>query len=294
MNLLSAIRLAATQLRTAGVFVAHSADNALDEARTLALHALQLPADWPGNLGSAELTVAEQDRIAALINRRIQERIPAAYLIGHAPFAGLDFVTDPRALVPRSPIAELIESGFDGWCEPARVHRVLDLCCGGGSIGVAMAVYQPQWRVDLVDLSHDALLLAQENIDRHRVASRVHTIQSDLYAELKGIRYELIVSNPPYVTDAEFRKLAPEYAHEPELGLVSGIDGLDATTRILDGAIEHLMPGGLLIVEIGEGWRAFKRRFAHLPVAWIPFSVGQMGVFAITREALVANRSIEP
>ncbi len=290
MNLLSAIRRAASQLRAAGVFVAHNADNALDEARTLALHALDLPANWPGNLSGAALSIVEQDRIDALIERRIRERIPAAYLIGRAEFAGLSFACDARALVPRSPIAELIETGFDGWCDASRVERALDLCCGGGSIGIAMAVHQPRWQVDLADISPQALALAQTNIERHGVGDRVRAIPSDMFNGLKGNHYELIVSNPPYVTEAEFAALAPEYSFEPALGLVSGSDGLDATARILAEASDYLRPGGLLIVEIGEAWRAFKGRFPDLPVAWIPFSVGHMGVFAITREALIAHR----
>jgi ribosomal protein L3 glutamine methyltransferase len=291
MTLSDAIRRAASRLKGSGVLVAHHADNALDEARTLVLHALHLPNSWPAGLAAAQLSAVERDQIDALIDRRIAERVPAAYLVGHAEFAGLEFLCDQRALVPRSPIAELIESGFAGWIDPDRVHYALDLCCGGGSIGIAMAVHRPRWRVDLVDLSSDALALAADNIARHRVSDRVRTIQSDLFSALGGERYDLIVSNPPYVTEAEFAALAPEYGHEPALGLVSGHDGLDATARILAHAADHLRPGGLLIVEIGEAWRAFERRFAHLPVAWIHFSVGHMGVFAITREALLASRS---
>ncbi|XAI95414.1 hypothetical protein [Leptolyngbya phage Lsp-JY19] len=225
----------------------------------------------------------------SLFERRIRERIPACYITGEAWFAQLAFKTDPRALVPRSPIAELIESGFEPWLGGRWVQRALDLCTGSGCIGIATAVHNPEWQVDLVDISEDALGLARENIARFEVGERVRAIRSDLFAGLAGERYDLIVSNPPYVTHAEVDALPAEYAHEPELGLRAGDDGLDLALKILRDAPEHLTENGLLIVEVGESERALVRLLPEVPFAWVEFKVGQMGVFVVERGDLVAH-----
>lgn len=287
MNLLDCIRHTASRLRQSGVMVAHSEDNPLDEARALVLHALHLPAQWPAHLGEAVLLDHELAEVEALLRRRIEERRPAAYLIGSAPFAGLRLLCDERALVPRSPIAELIVTGFQPWLGSRQVEHALDLCTGGGAIAVAMAVHRPDWQVDAVDLSPEALALAAENCRAQRVEDRVALIESDLFTALGGRSYQLIVSNPPYVSRAECDALAAEYAHEPRLGLESGEDGCDVPLRILEGAVEHLGSDGLLVVEVGETTaRRLQALLPRLPFEWIEFEVGPMGVFVLAAATL--------
>jgi ribosomal protein L3 glutamine methyltransferase len=232
----------------------------------------------------------ERTAVLALFERRIQERIPACYLTGEAWFAGLSFKTDSRALVPRSPIAELIESGFEPWLGGREVNRVLDMCTGSGCIAIATAHYNPQWAVDGVDLSDDALALALENKVRLH-ADNVRLIQSDLFKNLDGEVYDLIVTNPPYVTHAETDALPPEYSHEPDLGLRAGEDGLDLALEILRDAPRHLSENGLLICEVGESERALVELLPELPLAWVEFKVGQMGIFVAEREDLVAHHA---
>ncbi|MBK9493051.1 MAG: 50S ribosomal protein L3 glutamine methyltransferase [Alphaproteobacteria bacterium ADurb.BinA280] len=283
------IRFGASRFGAAGLTFGHSYDNALDEATQLVLHALHLPHDLNPTFGQARLTSEEKLDVLQLFERRIEERIPACYLTGEAWFAGLSFLSDPRALVPRSPIAELIEAGYEPWLGGREVHRVLDLCTGSGCIGIATAVYQPNWQVDLVDLSEDALALANENIARFQMDERVQAIQSDLFAALDGQRYELIVSNPPYVTHDEVAALPEEYAYEPELGLRAGDDGLDLALRILRDAPNYLSDNGLLICEVGESERALVQLLPEVPFAWVEFKVGQMGIFVVERGDLVAH-----
>ena len=284
------IRWGAGRLRAERVLIGHSEDNALDEARSLVLHALHLPPRVPGTLAQAKLLDDEIAAVQGLIERRISERVPAAYLIGSAQFAGLTLRSDARALVPRSPIAELIENGFQPWLGGRPVQRVLDLCTGGGSIAVAMAVRRPDWQGDALDLSPDALALAAEDVALHGLQSRLRLLQSDLFAALSDEVYELIVSNPPYITEDEYAAMPGEYRHEPKLGLTSGQDGCDACLRILRDAPRHLAAHGLLIVEVGEAERALKRLLPELPLVWIEFSVGQMGIFAIEARDLRAHR----
>lgn len=288
-SIIDFIRYGATRFGKAGLSFGHSYDNALDEATQLVLHALHLPHDLSPAYGAARLTGEERDLVLSLFERRIRERIPACYITGEAWFAGLAFKTDPRALVPRSPIAELIESGFEPWLGGRYVQRALDLCTGSGCIGIAMAVHNAELEVDLVDISDDALALAAENIARFEVGERVHAIRSNLFEGLAGLQYDLIVSNPPYVTHAEVDALPAEYAHEPELGLRAGDDGLDLALKILRDAPAHLSDNGLLIVEVGESERALVRLLPEVPFAWIEFKVGQMGVFVVERGDLVAH-----
>ncbi len=211
----------------------------------------------------------------ALIERRVSERLPVAYLVGETWFAGLKFKSDRRALVPRSPIAELIESGFTPWLDHRQVERALDLCTGSGCIGIAMAEYNPDWQVDIVDISDDALSLARENIVFQHVEGRVEAVKSDLFNGLKGRRYDLIVSNPPYVTEDEYAALPGEYSHEPKLGLTSGEDGLDICVRMLNEAADYLTEDGLLIVEVGESEHALAALLPEVPFVWIEFKVGR-------------------
>lgn len=284
------IRFGASRFGAAGLTFGHSYDNALDEATQLVLHALHLPHDLSPVYGASRLTGSEKGEVLALFARRIDERIPAAYLTGEAWFAGLSFKSDPRALVPRSPIAELIESGFEPWLGGREVNRALDICTGSGCIAIAMAHYNPDWQVDGIDISDEALSLAEENKSR-LMAGNVRFLKSDLMDALKGEQYELIVTNPPYVTHAETDALPAEYAHEPELGLRAGDDGLDLALRILRDAPEHLTDDGLLICEVGEAEHALTALLPELPLAWIEFKVGQMGIFVAERADLVAHHA---
>jgi ribosomal protein L3 glutamine methyltransferase len=284
------IRYGASRFNAAGLDFGHSFDNALDESTQLVLHALHLPHDLGPAYGHARLLAEERAAVLALFARRIDERIPACYLTGEAWFAGLSFKSDPRALVPRSPIAELIEAGFEPWLAGRPVERALDMCTGSGCIAIATAHYNPEWRVDAVDLSPEALSLARENVARLH-ADNVRLLQSDLFAALDGEVYDLILSNPPYVTHAETDALPPEYAHEPELGLRAGDDGLDLALRILRDAPAHLSAQGLLVCEVGESERALARLLPELPFAWVEFKVGQMGIFVLERQDLVDHHA---
>lgn len=283
------IRYGASRFAASGLTFGHSYDNALDEATHLVLHVLHLPHDLSPAYGQARLTADEKAAVLGLIERRIRERKPVAYLTGEAWFADLKFKSDERALVPRSPIAELIKAGFSPWLDDRPIARALDLCTGSGCIGIAMAVHHPDWDVDLVDISDVALDLAHENIAFHHVGDRVRAIRSDLFDGVRGERYDLIVSNPPYVTEQEFAELPPEYDHEPKLGLTAGDDGLDFALRILAEAPHQLSDDGVLIVEVGESERALVALLPQVPFNWIEFDVGQMGVFLIDRVDLVEH-----
>lgn len=289
-TIIDLIRYGASRFNAAGLTFGHSFDNALDEATQLTLHALHLPHDLPPAYGNARITEAEKEDVLALFLRRIEERIPACYLTGEAWFAGLSFKSDPRALVPRSPIAELIEAGFQPWLGDREVRRALDLCTGSGCIAIAMAHYNPDWHVDGVDISDDALALARENEARLHVEN-VRFLKSDLFSGLQGERYDLIVTNPPYVTNAETDALPREYAHEPELGLRAGDDGLDLALRILRDAPLHLSEDGLLICEVGEAERALVKLLPELPLAWVEFKVGQMGIFVAECADLIEHNA---
>ncbi|HEY0310773.1 MAG TPA: 50S ribosomal protein L3 N(5)-glutamine methyltransferase, partial [Luteimonas sp.] len=289
-TIIDLIRYGASRFNAAGLTFGHSFDNALDEATQLTLHALHLPHDIGPAYGQARVTMAEKEEVLALFLRRIEERIPAAYLTGEAWFAGLSFKSDPRALVPRSPIAELIEAGFEPWLGGREVRRALDLCTGSGCIAIAMAHHNPDWHVDGVDLSDEALSLARENQQRLH-ADNLRLLKSDLFSALQGEHYDLIVTNPPYVTDDETDALPREYAHEPELGLRAGRDGLDLALRILRDAPLHLTEDGLLVCEVGEAEQALSRLLPELPLAWVEFKVGQMGVFVAERHDLVAHHA---
>jgi ribosomal protein L3 glutamine methyltransferase len=289
-TIIDLIRYGASRFNAAGLTFGHSYDNALDEATQLTLHALHLPHDLPPAYGNARITEAEKEDVLGLFLRRIEERIPAAYLTGEAWFAGLSFKSDARALVPRSPIAELIESGFEPWLGGREVRRALDLCTGSGCIAIAMAHHNPDWHVDGADVSDMALQLARENEQRLHVRN-VRFVQSDLFSGLQGEHYDLIVSNPPYVTDDETDALPREYSYEPELGLRAGDDGLDIVLRLLRDAPLHLTDDGLLVCEVGEAEEALARLLPELPMMWVEFKVGQMGVFVVERHDLVAHHA---
>jgi ribosomal protein L3 glutamine methyltransferase len=277
----------ARRLHRARLFYGHGTDNAWDEAAALTLHALGLPSTGGAGLGRRRVGPAGQRRARELLTRRIRERIPAAYLTGVAWFAGVALQVDPRVLVPRSPIAELIERRFAPWIEARRVRRVLDLGTGSGCIAIACALALPRARVDAVDISAAALQVAGVNVRRQRLARRVRLVRSDHFAGLAGATYDIIVSNPPYVGSRELRALPPEYRHEPRVGLAAGRTGLDSVRIILRQARRHLRPGGLLIVEVGNTQGALRRAFRRLPFVWLEFERGGGGVFLLTREQLL-------
>jgi len=274
-TIIDLIRYGASRFNAAGLTFGHSYDNALDEASHLVLHTLHLPPDLGPAYGQARVTASEKAQVLALFERRVNERIPVAYLTGEAWFAGLSFKSDARALVPRSPIAELIEAGFEPWLGGREVNRALDLCTGSGCIAIAMGHYHPDWQVDGVDISDDALALAAENKARLH-ADNVQLVKSDLFAGLTGRHYDLIVTNPPYVTNDETDALPKEYSFEPELGLRAGDDGLDLVLKILRDAPLHLSQDGLLICEVGESEHALVKLLPDVDFAWIEFKVGQM------------------
>lgn len=287
MSVGSLIAAAARRLTRAGVFFGHGTDNARDEAAALVLHALGLPVLADEGLWRRRVGVRAAARARELISRRIAARLPAAYLTGVAYFAGLAFAVDVRVLVPRSPLAELIERGFAPWIDPERVRRVLDLGTGSGCIAIACAHYLPRARVDALDVSPPALEVARANVRRHRLGRRVRLVHSDHFRALRGARYDIIVANPPYVGARELKGLPAEYKHEPRLALAAGRDGLDSVRVILSQAAAHLTARGLLIVEVGNTERAVRRTWPHLPFTWLQFERGGGGVLLLTREELL-------
>lgn len=284
------MRWGASCFTAADLTCGHGFASPLDEAVYLALHAVRLPPDTHPDWFSARLLPAERTAILALYHQRIEARIPVAYLTREAWFAGLPFHVDERVLIPRSPIAELVEQHFSPWVDGDRIDTVLDLCTGSGCIGIACAYAFPRTRVDLVDISFAALEVARQNIERHDLKDRVRVIRSDLFKCLEGARYDLIVSNPPYVDAEDMRAMDCEYAHEPVLGLAAGSDGLSVAIPLLEQAADHLNSGGLLVVEVGNSAHALSEYFSFYPFTWIEFERGGLGVFALTREQLLASR----
>jgi ribosomal protein L3 glutamine methyltransferase len=283
------ISASARRLARAQVFFGHGTDNATDEAAALVWHALKLP--YPATADSYARRVGAGARavVQALVARRIRERIPAAYLIGHARFAGLVFQVDPRVLIPRSPLAELIERGFAPWIEPARVRRVLDVGTGSACIAIACARAFPRARVDALDVSAPALEVARRNVRRHRLSARVRLVKSDHFGALGKRRYDIIVSNPPYVGARELGTLPAEYRHEPRVALAAGRGGLESIRIILRDAARHLRPRGILVVEAGNTEVAVRRTYPRLPFTWLHFERGGGGVFLLTAEQLHAG-----
>jgi ribosomal protein L3 glutamine methyltransferase len=280
------IRWGASRFNAEGLFFGHGTDNALDESAELVLYALHLPPDLPATYRECHLSFPERVTVCELLERRMSDRKPAAYLTNRAWFAGLEFYVDENVMVPRSPLAELVEAGFDPWIEPEGAGRILDLCAGSGCIGIACAVYLPDAEVDLAEISTAALQVASRNLELHRVQERVHILESDLFEGVGDVRYDLIVSNPPYVSAAELAALPEEYRKEPQLGFAGGDTGLDLVLRILCDAPEHLEETGVLVVEVGSTAMELEQRFPDIPFLWLDFERGGEGVFLMKREQL--------
>jgi len=276
------IRWAASRFNEAGLFFGHGTDNALDEASCLVLHTLHQPYTLSTDYFDAVLTGEERRSLLNIITQRIEKKIPAAYLTHEAIFAGLSFYVDERVLIPRSPVAELIEAHFSPWVDSERVKNVLDLCTGSGCIAIACAYAFPEAHVDALDLSEDALEVAAINRQRHQLQEQVELIHSDLFSALPEKKYDIIVSNPPYVARQEWQQLPTEYFAEPEVGFDGGQDGLDLVIRILAQAENHLCNHGILVVEVGSSAETLQKRFPEVPFYWLDFERGGDGVFLLT------------
>ncbi len=281
------LRFAISRFNEAGLFYGHGTSEAYDEAAYLILHTLHLPLDRLDPFLDARLMPFEAERVADILERRIKERLPAPYLTHEAWLQGYRFYVDERVLVPRSFLAPMILEQLQPWLpEPEGVGRALDLCTGSGCLAILLTEAFPAAEVDAVDLSRDALDVAQRNVADYHLQDRLHLHQGDLYAPLGDARYDLIVSNPPYVDRAAMDTLPEEYRREPELALASGDDGLDATRAILRDAARHLNPGGLLAVEIGHNRDALEHAFPELEFTWPAIEGGENTVFVIAREDL--------
>ncbi len=281
------LRFAVSRFNEAKLCFGHGSDNAFDEAAYLILHTLHLPLDRLDPFLDASLTHGESEQVQAVIERRVKERVPAAYLTHEAWLGEHRFYVDERVIVPRSFIAELLHENLAPWVEhPDEVTRALDLCTGSGCLAILAALAFPNAQVDAVDLSKDALDVATRNIDDYTLQDRITCITSDLFTALKGRTYDVIVSNPPYVNAESVAELPQEYQAEPSLALGSGEDGLDATRQILAEAKSHLNPGGLLVVEIGHNRDVLEAAYPALPFTWLDTERGDQFVFMLRREDL--------
>ena len=278
------IRWAASRFSEAKLFHGHGTATALDDAAALVLHSLHLPYNLSESYFSAHLTDDERHIIVDLVNRRIKSRIPSAYLMHEAIFAGLPFYVDERVLVPRSPIAEIIAEQFTPWVETDQVHHILDLCTGSACIAIASAYAFPDAKIDAVDLSKDALDVAKINVTKHEVTDQLTLYHSDLFTALPSQKYDLIVSNPPYVAISEWEQLPDEFLAEPEMGFTGGESGLDLVHKILAAAADYLSDQGVLIVEVGSSAQTLQAYYPDVPFFWLDFEQGGDGVFLLTAE----------
>lgn len=280
------VRWAVTQFNQAGLVYGHGTDNSWDEAVNLVLSTLHLPPDIDVNVLESKLLATEKESIAQHVKKRVVEQIPVPYLVNEAWFAGLNFYVDERVIIPRSPIAELLEEALSPWVEKDNIKSMLDLCTGSGCIAIASALVFPEASVDAVDVSEDALAVAKLNVERFSLEDTVHLIQSDLFSNLKGKQYDVIISNPPYVSQSEYEFLPKEYLHEPQKALLCEADGLDTVRKILQNARAHLTDKGILIVEVGFNQEKLEAEFPHVPFTWLQFENGGEGVFLLTADEL--------
>jgi ribosomal protein L3 glutamine methyltransferase len=282
------LRFAVSRFNQAKLFFGHGSSDAYDEAAYLILHTLHLPLDRLEPFLDARLTDSERTEVLGIIQQRVEKRIPAAYLTHQAMLGEFSFYVDERVIVPRSFIAELLFDRLSPWiANPEEINSVLDLCTGAGCLAIVAAHAFPNAMVDAVDLSPDALAVAERNVNDYRLQDRVSLIESDLFAKLDGKKYDLIISNPPYVDAGSVAALPREYLHEPTMALGSGHDGLDATRIILRLAAQHLTKNGVLIVEIGHNREALEAAYPDLPFTWLDVSAGDQFVFMLDRNDLL-------
>jgi len=284
------IREIAGRFEAAGLTYGHGTDNPVDEAAWLVFACLGLSHDDAPAVYANPVSADKLADVNALAARRIDERVPLAYLVNHAWFAGLRFYVDERVLVPRSPFAELIHKQFVPWISPAEVHHAVDLGTGSACIAIATACAFPDARVDAVDISDDALAVADINIRRHGLEGRVRAIKSDFFDALGDTHYDLIISNPPYVDKPDMDSRAEEFQHEPELGLAAGEDGLDCVHKILRDASRFMTDNGILVCEVGNSQAALESAYPELPFIWLEFEQGGTGVFLLTHSDLQLNK----
>jgi ribosomal protein L3 glutamine methyltransferase len=291
LTLRDLLRFAVSRFNEAGLFFGHGSDNAWDEAAYLLLHSLHLPLERLEPFLDARLTRSELESALRVIERRVIERVPAAYLTREAWLGDHRFYVDERVIVPRSFIAELLHEQLAPWIDdPWAVGRALDLCTGSGCLAILAAHAFPEAQVDAVDISPDALAVAARNVADYGLGERVRLIHADLFAGVAGQRYDVIISNPPYVNAESVAALPEEYRKEPAIALGSGHDGLDLTRRILAEAADHLTPGGLLVVEIGHNRDALEAAYPETPFTWLDTAAGDQYVFMLRREELPARR----
>jgi len=281
------IRWGASQFNQAQLFFGHGTNNAIDEAIVLIIYALHLPQEIPDILWHSKLTYVEKQTIIELFNIRTRDKIPTPYITKEAWFANLCFYVDHRVLIPRSPIAEIIEQRFEPWVEINKITHMLDLCTGSGCIAIASAMLAfPNIKIDAVDISLEAIAVAQKNINTYGLEQQIELIQSDLFANLDNKLYDLIVCNPPYVDAKEMQAMPSEYVHEPKIGLIAGEDGLLFVKQILQEAVKYLNPNGILIVEVGVSQNSLIKFYPNIPFIWLEFQHGGEGVFLLTFEQL--------
>ena len=285
------VRWGASEFERHQLIFGHGFATALDEARYLTLHALALPFDLDDSYLDAVLTLAEREQVIERLCLRVESRQPAAYITRESWFCGLRFYVDERVLVPRSPIAELVANHFEPWTESHRVDRILDLCCGSGCIGIAAQYHFPDASVCLSDLSAEALEVAALNLREHDLEEAIELYHSDLFAAIPAQRFDIIVSNPPYVDADDMAVLGDEYHAEPEIGLAAGADGLALVERILDGAVDYLSDHGALFIEVGNSQAAMQQKYDFLPMTWIDFEMGGSGVCCIQAQDLRQQHS---
>lgn len=280
------LRWTVSRLNAANVYYGHGTDNPWDEAVQLVLPSVFLPLDIPEDMHTARLTSSERHRIVERVIRRVNERVPVAYLTNKAWFCGMEFYVDERVLVPRSPIGELIDNRFSGILQQQPTH-ILDMCTGSGCIAIACAYAFPETEVDAVDISTEVLAVTERNIEAHGIEQWVTPIRSDLFRELPALQYDLIVTNPPYVDEEDMADLPQEYRHEPELGLAAGSDGLKLARRILACAPDYLTENGVLICEVGNSMVHLMAEYPDIPFTWLEFENGGDGVFMLTKQQLL-------